>query len=65
VVDESMAVAKRVAAYPPEAVREIKALMRAAQGDAVGNARSRENEAYGRLLGSAANREALNRWGTA
>jgi len=65
VVDESMALAKRVAAYPPETVREIKALMRAAQGDAVGNARSRENEAYGRLLGSAANREALDRWGTA
>jgi enoyl-CoA hydratase/carnithine racemase len=65
VVDESMALAKRVAAYPPEAVREIKALMRAAQGDAVGNARARENEAYGRLLGSAATREALDRWGTA
>jgi enoyl-CoA hydratase/carnithine racemase len=64
VVDQSMALAKRVAAYPPEAVREIKALMRAAQDDAVGNARSRENEAYGRLLGSAATREALDRWGT-
>lgn len=64
VVDESMALARRVAAYPPEAVRAIKALMRAAQGDSVGNARSRENEAYGRLLGSAANREALDRWGT-
>ena len=47
--DESMALAKRVAAYPPEAVREIKALMRAAQDDAVGDARARENEAYGRL----------------
>jgi enoyl-CoA hydratase/carnithine racemase len=64
VVDQSMALAKRVAAYPPEAVREIKALMSAAQDDAVGNARSRENEAYGRLLGSAATREALDRWGT-
>jgi enoyl-CoA hydratase/carnithine racemase len=65
VVGESMALATRVAAYPPEAVREIKALMRAAQGEAVSNARSRENEAYGRLLGSAANRQALDRWGTA
>ncbi len=64
VVDESMALAARVAAYPPEAVREIKALMRAAQGDAVRTARSRENEAFGRLLGRAANREALDRWGT-
>jgi len=64
VVAESMALATRVAAYPPEAVREIKALMRAAQGDAVRTARSRENEAFGRLLGSAANREALDRWGT-
>jgi enoyl-CoA hydratase/carnithine racemase len=64
VVDESVALAKRVAAYPPAAVREIKALMRAAQSDAVGNARARENEAYGRLLGSAATREALDRWGT-
>jgi enoyl-CoA hydratase/carnithine racemase len=64
VVDESMALAQRVAAYPPAAVREIKALMRAAQEDAVSNARWRENEAYRRLLGSAANREALDRWGT-
>ncbi|HEY1467286.1 MAG TPA: enoyl-CoA hydratase-related protein [Acidimicrobiales bacterium] len=64
VVDETMTLAKQVAAYPPAAVREIKALMRAAQGDAVGNARSRENEAYGRLLGSPATREALDRWGT-
>jgi enoyl-CoA hydratase/carnithine racemase len=64
VVDESLALAKRVAAYPPAAVREIKALMRAAQSDAVGNARARENEAYGRLLGNAATRQALDRWGT-
>jgi enoyl-CoA hydratase/carnithine racemase len=64
VVDETMTLAKLVAAYPPEAVREIKSLMRAAQGDAVSNARSRENEAYGRLLGSAATRDALDRWGT-
>jgi enoyl-CoA hydratase/carnithine racemase len=64
VVDETMALAQRVAAYPPAAVREIKALMRAAQDDAVGNARARENEAYGRLLGSAATRHALASWGT-
>jgi hypothetical protein len=30
----------------------------------VGNARARENEAYGRLLGSAATRHALASWGT-
>jgi enoyl-CoA hydratase/carnithine racemase len=64
VVDETMALAQRVAAYPPAAVREIKALMRAAQDDAVGNALARENEAYGRLLGSAATRHALAGWGT-
>jgi enoyl-CoA hydratase/carnithine racemase len=63
VVAESMALAQRVATYPPAAVREIKALMRAAQSDAVGNARARENEAYRRLLGSAATRDALDRWG--
>jgi enoyl-CoA hydratase/carnithine racemase len=64
VVEETMALAQRVAAYPPAAVREIKALMRAAQDDAVDKARTRENEAYTRLLGSAATRDALDSWGT-
>lgn len=64
VVDESLALAKRVAAYPPEAVIEIKALMRAPHVDAVRQARSREDDAFRRLLGSTANREALDRWRT-
>jgi enoyl-CoA hydratase/carnithine racemase len=63
VVDQSMALATRVAAYPPEAVREIKALMRAGQDDAVSKARSREDDAFRRLLGATANRDALARWG--
>ena len=65
VVEESLTLATRVAAYPPEAVREIKALMHAAQDDAIRGARSREDDAFRRLLGSAANQEALDRWGTA
>jgi enoyl-CoA hydratase/carnithine racemase len=64
VVDESLALAKRVAAYPPEAVSEIKSLMRAPHLDAVRQAREREDDAFRRLLGSTANREALDRWGT-
>jgi enoyl-CoA hydratase/carnithine racemase len=65
VVEESLALAKRVAAYPPEAVQEIKALMHAAQDEALRGARSREDDAFRRLLGSAANQDALDRWGTA
>jgi enoyl-CoA hydratase/carnithine racemase len=64
VVDQSLALAKRVAAYPPEAVSEIKSLMRAPHLDAVRQARAREDDAFRRLLGSTANREALDRWGT-
>jgi enoyl-CoA hydratase/carnithine racemase len=64
VVDETLALATRVAAFPPEAVRAIKALMRAPQIDAVRQARARENDAFARLLGSAATRDALDSWGT-
>ena len=65
VVEESLALAKRVAAYPPEAVREIKAAMRAPHIAAVRQARAREDDAFRRLLGSAANRDALESWGRA
>ncbi|HEY6625217.1 MAG TPA: enoyl-CoA hydratase-related protein [Acidimicrobiales bacterium] len=64
VVEQSLALAKRVAAYPAEAVTEIKALMRAPHLDAVRQARSREDDAFRRLLGSTATREALDRWDT-
>jgi enoyl-CoA hydratase/carnithine racemase len=64
VLDESLALAKRVAAYPPEAVSEIKSLMRAPHLDAVRQARAREDDAFRRLLGSTATREALDHWGT-
>ncbi|HEX4217997.1 MAG TPA: enoyl-CoA hydratase-related protein [Acidimicrobiales bacterium] len=64
VVDEALALATRVAAYPSEAVQEIKALMRATQDDAVRDARRREDEAFGRLLGGAAARAALDGWRT-
>jgi enoyl-CoA hydratase/carnithine racemase len=64
VVEESLALARRVAAYPPETVMEIKALMRASVVDAVSEARRREDDAFSRLLGSAANRDALDRWST-
>ena len=47
-----------------ETVTEIKALMRAPVVDAVREARRREDDAFSRLLGSAANRDALDRWNT-
>ncbi len=62
VVDETMQLATHVAGYPPDAVQEIKRLMRAPHADAVRRARSSEDEAFSRLLGSAANREALDSW---
>jgi enoyl-CoA hydratase/carnithine racemase len=64
VLDETIDVARRLAGYPPEAVQEIKRLMRAPERSAVDGALQRENDAFSRLLGSAANQQALGRFTT-
>jgi len=62
VVDETLALARRIAAFPPGAVREIKRLLSVTEREGVRAARAREDEAFTRLLGTAANREALERF---
>jgi enoyl-CoA hydratase/carnithine racemase len=64
VLDETIEVATRLAGYVPEAVQEIKRLMRAPERSAVDEALRRENLAFSRLLGSAANQQALDRLAT-
>ena len=54
VLDETIALAARVAAHPRGATRAITALMRAARRDAVLEANRREQGAFRQLLGSAA-----------
>jgi enoyl-CoA hydratase/carnithine racemase len=53
VLDETVAVAARVAAHPRAATRAIISLMRVARRDAVEQANRREQAAFGRLLGAA------------
>lgn len=65
VLDETLALAVRIGSFPPEAVREIKRLTGVTEREAVRAARAREDEAFTRLLGSAANREALDRFNSA
>jgi enoyl-CoA hydratase/carnithine racemase len=50
VLDETMALARRVAALPAAAVREIKRLMWAPHLEALAAARAREDDAFRRLL---------------
>ncbi len=50
VVAETLAMARRIASYPPAAVAGIKRLMRAAAGDAAAEARAREEAAYAALF---------------
>jgi len=53
VLDETVALAARVAAHPRAATRAIVSLMRAARRDAVIEANRREQAAFGALLGAA------------
>ena len=53
VLDETVALASRVAAHPRAATRAITTLMRAARRDAVVEANRREQGAFGSLLGAA------------
>lgn len=59
VLDETVELAARVAAHPRGATRAITSLMRAARRDAVLEANRREQGAFGRLLGVAAQRGTL------
>lgn len=61
---EALDVADRIAAGSPLALRSIKGLMRANEAPFVAAARAREDEAYTRLLGSADNVAALDRFGS-
>ncbi len=62
VLGEALALAATVAAHPLEALIEMKRLLAAARAPALEAARAREEEAFGRLLGGAANRDALARF---
>lgn len=54
VLDETVALATRIASHPHAATRAITSLLRAARRDAVLEANRREQGAFGRLLGGAA-----------
>lgn len=56
-LEETLALARRIAAFSPTAVQEIKRLMWAAHTDAVRQARAREDDGFRRLLGSLAGRD--------
>jgi enoyl-CoA hydratase/carnithine racemase len=60
-LDRVMDRARTIGAMPPDSVRTTKRLMLAGRLDAVSAAREREEEAFARLMGSAANRRALDR----
>jgi enoyl-CoA hydratase/carnithine racemase len=53
VLDETVALAGRIAAHPRSATRAITSLMRAARRDAVAEANRREQAAFASLLGTA------------
>jgi enoyl-CoA hydratase/carnithine racemase len=53
-LDETVALATRIAAHPRAATRAITSLMRAGQHDMVHAANRREQAAFGRILGQAA-----------
>lgn len=59
-LDRVMATARTIGAMPPDSVRTTKRLMVAGRLDAVRAAREREEEAFARLMGAAANRAALD-----
>jgi enoyl-CoA hydratase/carnithine racemase len=61
-MSEVLDTANRIAAGSPLALRSIKVLMRAHDAPFIAAARAREDEAYSRLLGTAANVAALDRF---
>ena len=56
---EALALAAKIAAMPIPSLVETKQLMVAGRIDALMAARGRENEAFSRLIGAPANREAI------
>jgi enoyl-CoA hydratase/carnithine racemase len=52
VLEETLDLARRIAAFSPAAVQEIKRLMWASHADAVAQARAREDDGFRRLLAS-------------
>ncbi len=50
VLDETLALARTIASFPPHATRQIKRLMLAGRGSAVGDARRREEAAFAALF---------------
>lgn len=63
-MDETLAVARAIAAMPPDAVMASKRLLLATRNAEVSAAREREDAGFVELLGSAANIAALERFGT-
>jgi enoyl-CoA hydratase/carnithine racemase len=61
---ETLAVARTIAALPPDAVMASKRLLLATRNPDVFAARQREDAGFVELLGSAANRAALERFET-
>jgi enoyl-CoA hydratase/carnithine racemase len=62
VLDEAMATARRIGALSVDALQTTKRLMVAGRLDAVRAARAREDAEFVRMVGSAANREALDQF---
>ena len=58
-LDEAMAVARKIGAMPVDSLQTTKRLMVAARLDAVRAAREREDAEFVRMVGSQANQEAL------
>ncbi|HEX6312488.1 MAG TPA: enoyl-CoA hydratase-related protein [Acidimicrobiia bacterium] len=58
-LDETMGLAREIAAFPLESLVATKRLLGAGRVDALRAARSREDAEFARLTGAAANREAL------
>jgi len=58
-LEDTLAVAREIAALPVESLVATKQLLLGARLDAVREARRRENEVFGRLVGGPANREAI------
>ena len=63
-MDETLAVARAIAAMPADAVKAAKRLLLATRNPDVKAAREREDAGFVELLGSAANVAALERFGT-
>ena len=61
-LDEAMAVARKIGAMPVDSLQTTKRLMVAARADAVRAAREREDAEFVRMVGSQANQDALTQF---